>query len=500
MPLLIAKNLTKEYPGVTALDSVDLEFELGEVHGIIGENGAGKSTLMKILSGVEQTTKGSMVFEGKEISFRGVQEAMNSGIVMIHQELNLVDDLSIAENIFLGREPKKFGFLLDHKLMAQKSRELLARVNCTIDPNQKVSGLSIAQKQLVEIAKALSFHAKVMIMDEPTAVLTERETSALFALIAQLKKEGTTVLFITHILEELTENCDRISVLRDGKFVATVSAKDISPKDLAHMMVGRELGEMYPEKLKVDEAADFLLELKSLTIPGYAEDISFGVRAGEIVGLGGLVGAGRTEVCEAIAGIRSRSDGDVLISGQRVAMRSPLDGKKSGIAYLSEDRKALGVHLDLSIENNIALPNLDKFSGLFMNDSSVRKSSLAWKESLGIKTPSVDVRAGSLSGGNQQKVVIAKWLESGPQVVLLDEPTRGIDVGSKAEIYVLIQKLASEGKAVLVVSSEMPELIGICHRILVMRSGVLMGEVRGDEMTEQRIMELAAGVEGQVSA
>lgn len=499
MALLSVAGVTKEYPGVVALSDVSLAFESGEVHGIIGENGAGKSTLMKILSGVEHPTKGQIVFEGKEQSFKGVQDAMKAGIVMIHQELNLVDDLSIAENIFLHREPKKFGFLIDHSRMEGDSRDLLARVNCQLDPRLKVGGLSIAQKQLVEIAKALSFRAKVMIMDEPTAVLTERETDALFGLISQLKSEGVTVLFITHILEELTENCDRISVLRDGKFVGTVGAGSITPRELAHMMVGRELGEMYPPKSEVLESAPIWLEVKNLSVPGYANHVSFQVRQGEIVGLSGLVGAGRTEVCEAIAGIRSRTDGTVFVGGEVRKMRSPGEGKKAGVAYLSEDRKALGVHLDISIKDNIALPNLDKFSGLFVNDAKISESASQWKDSLAIKTPDTKVTAGSLSGGNQQKVVLAKWLESGPQVVLLDEPTRGIDVGSKAEIYVLIQKLAMEGKAVLVVSSEMPELIGICHRILVMKSGTLMGEVHGEDMTEHKIMEMAAGVEEQQS-
>lgn len=492
MAIIEVRGLTKDYPGVRALDDVSLSFEAGEVHGVIGENGAGKSTLMKILSGVEIASAGQVLLDGEEVSFKRVNEAMDRGVVMIHQELNLIDHLSVAENVFLGRE-KRRGPVLDMGAMVSASRELLARVGCEVDPRVLVGELSIAQKQLVEIAKALSYSARFMIMDEPTAVLTERETLALFALVRQLKAEGVTVVFITHILEELVENCDRITVLRDGRYVDTVPAEGTSPKDLAHMMVGREMGDLYPPKPEIPEIAEALLQVEDLTVTGRARKISFSVRAGEIVGLAGLVGAGRTEVCEAIAGIRAKESGYVMVAGEPATIRSPQDGLRYGIAYLSEDRKALGLHVNLPIRDNIILPNLREYSGLVVQEKRAREKAEEWKVVMAIKAPDLAANVNSLSGGNQQKVSLSKWLETVPKIVLLDEPTRGIDIGSKTEIYLLIKRLAEEGKAVVVVSSELPELIGICHRIMVMRSGELVGEVSGEEMTEQRVNELAWG-------
>ncbi len=492
MAIIEVKGLTKEYPGVRALDNVDLAFEPGEVHGLIGENGAGKSTMMKMLSGVEQPTSGQIFLEGKPVAFRRVNDAMAQGVVMIHQELNLIDHLSVAENVFLGRE-KLRGPVLDHAAMEAESKELLGRVSCEVDPKRLVGSLSIAQKQLVEIAKALSYHARFMIMDEPTAVLTERETIALFRLVGQLKEEGVTVVFITHILEELVENCDRITVLRDGQFVDTVAANETNPKALAHMMVGREMGDLYPEKPVIPEIAEALLEVEDLTVEGLAKGVSFSVRAGEIVGLAGLVGAGRTEVCEAIAGIRHKDGGYVLVNGEPALIGKPEDGLRYGIAYLSEDRKALGLHVNLPIRDNIVLPNLREYTQVVVKDRRAREKAEEWKVTMSIKAPDLGANVNSLSGGNQQKVSLSKWLETVPKIILLDEPTRGIDIGSKTEIYLLIKRLAEEGKAIVVVSSELPELIGICHRILVMRGGELVGEVSGDEMTEHRVNELAWG-------
>ena len=492
MAIIEVKGLTKRYPGVVALDSVDMAFEPGEIHGVIGENGAGKSTLMKILSGVEQPTEGELYLDGHPQQFRGVNDAMGDGVVMIHQELNLIDHLSVAENVFLGREIRK-GPMLNRRKMEEMSRGYLERVSCEVNPSRLVEGLSIAQKQLVEIAKALSYNARFVIMDEPTAVLTERETEALFRLVRQLKEEGVTVAFITHILEELTENCDRITVLRDGKFVATVAAHEVTPKDLANMMVGREVGDLYPNKSEVAWEAEPLLEVAGLFVPGHASNVSLSVRPGEILGLAGLVGAGRTEVCEAIAGIRGKSAGTIKVRGHKVKIDKPIDGLKHGIAYLSEDRKALGLHLNLPIRANIVLPNLAEYTKVTVQDKRARDKAEEWKKTMAIKAPDLGQNVSSLSGGNQQKVSISKWLETVPQVVLLDEPTRGIDIGSKAEIYLLIQRLAAEGKAVVVVSSELPEVIGICHRVLVMRGGEVVGEVTDDELTEHRVNELAWG-------
>lgn len=498
MAILEVRGLTKEYPGVRALDGVDLAFEAGEVHGVIGENGAGKSTLMKVLAGIEQPTAGEVHWQGSQAGFKSVTEAMVAGVVMIHQELNLVDDLSVAENIFLGREPRR-GAALDFRAMREASKGFLDRVGSEIEPKTSVGTLSVAQKQLVEIAKALSYNAKFVIMDEPTAVLTERETEALFKLIRQLRSEGVTVVFITHILEELTGNCDRITVLRDGQFVATVAAGETSPRELSHMMVGREMGDLYPERPTVAEDAKTVLEVKNLAVRGITESVSFSVKAGEIVGISGLVGSGRTETCEAIAGLRPVEAGTIRLHGNVESLRGPADARKLGIAYVSEDRKGTGLHQLLSIRDNIVLPHLGSYSKVTVDDKRIAEAAEGWKTALGIKASDLSAEVKSLSGGNQQKVSLAKWLETAPDVILLDEPTRGIDIGSKAEIYLLIKKLAEEGKGVVVVSSELPELIGICHRIMVMRTGRSVGEVTGEAMTEQHVMELAWGAQEAVS-
>lgn len=490
MPQLEVRDIAMQFPAVRALDGVSLLFESGEVHGVIGENGAGKSTLMKILSGLQSPTAGTVLLNEKPISLSGVRDALGKGIAMIHQELNLVDELTVAENVFLGREITKGG-LLDRAAMIAKTKSYLEQVHAPFSPTLKVGELSIAGKQLVEIAKALGSNAEILIMDEPTAVLSDPEADALFELIARLKEQGVTILYISHRLPEVCAICDRISVLRDGKWVATIDGKSAKPAELANLMVGRELSDFYPAKLPAP-TSEPILEVKHARVSDYVKDASFSVRPGEILGLSGLVGAGRTELAEAVIGVRPFT-GQVLVNGKQVNIGSPRDAMRHGIAYVSEDRKHLGLILSQSTVNNTTLANLSAF-GVIVNRKAERATTAKWKQDLDIRVGDVEAPILFLSGGNQQKVSLAKWLETKPKVLILDEPTRGVDVGAKREIYNLIQKLAGEGLACVVISSELPEIIGLCHRTIVMREGKTVGEVPGTELTEEAIMQLAAGV------
>jgi ribose transport system ATP-binding protein len=490
MSRLEVHEISMQFPAVRALDGVSLAFEHGEVHGIIGENGAGKSTLMKILSGLQTPTSGSIMLEGKPLHLGGVRDALSHGIAMIHQELNLVDELTVAENVFLGREISRAG-LLDRKAMAGQTRVLLDQVHAPFGAGTRVGDLSIAGKQLVEIAKALGSHAEILIMDEPTAVLSDPESDALFALIAKLKAEGVTVIYISHRLPEVCAICDRVTVLRDGKWVATVDGRTANPADLANLMVGRELSDFYPPKLAEPQGAP-ILDVIGARVPGHVSEANLAVRPGEILGLSGLVGAGRTELAEAIIGVRQLT-GKLLIEGKPVTIKNPRDAMKKGIAYVSEDRKGIGLILGLSTVHNTTLANLAKY-GTIVNRRREQECADQWKKNLDIRVGDMHAPVLFLSGGNQQKVSLAKWLETGPRVLILDEPTRGVDVGAKREIYNLIQKLASEGLACIVISSELPEIIGLCHRAVVMRDGKTVGEVAGSNLTEEAIMYLAAGV------
>jgi ribose transport system ATP-binding protein len=492
MARLEAREISKEFPAVRALDGVSISFEVGEVHGLVGENGAGKSTLMNILSGVLAPTSGEMLLEGSLTRFRGVRDAIESGVVMIHQELNLVDELSAAENILLGREPSRFGFLDRRALLAEAAR-YLELVRAMFSPSIRVGDLSIAGKQLVEIAKAVSYEAKVLIMDEPTAVLSEHETEALFEQISRLKASGVTVIYISHILSEVLRICDRVTVLRDGKVVGSADAGSTTQADLARMMVGRELGDYYPEKSPVPQAAP-ALEVTGLSVPGRVKDVSFSVAPGEILGIAGLVGAGRTETAEAVVGARARSSGVIEVGGQRVSIDSPRAAMRHGIAYVSEDRKGLGLILEMDTPANVTLANLSEYGSPLLNFGRERRSVGDWIQKLSIRVGDRRAPVRFLSGGNQQKVSLAKWLDTKPSVLILDEPTRGIDIGSKREIYALVKGLADGGLACVVISSELPELIGICHRVIVLRRGELVGELSGESITEEAIMLLAAGV------
>lgn len=481
MVRLECQGVVKEYPGVRALGGITLDFREGEVHGIIGENGAGKSTLMKILSGVEAPTEGKIGTGESPLLLRNVRDGLAAGIAMIHQELNLVDHLTVADNIFLGREIRN-GPKLDKRKMSELSGQYLAEVKADSRPSDLVSELPLAQKQLVEIAKALSCNADILIMDEPTAVLSEREKTALFELVKRLKSEGKAVILVSHLLGELIANCDRISVLRDGEFVATVEANSINESQLANMMVGRELGELFPTKTPVNPELAAIFERNIHPI----SENPLQIRPGEVLGFAGLIGSGRTELWEELCSLRS---------GELAQMTNYKTSINRKVVYVSEDRKGAGLHLEFSVQDNIVLPWLGKFGKMITNRNQVQNCAESWKEKLSIRIPNVATRVGSLSGGNQQKVSLSKWLEGDPDVIILDEPTRGVDVGSKAQIYEIIAQLSIQGKGVVVISSEMQELIGLCHRVIVMREGRFAGELDGAEISEQSIMKIAAGVQ-----
>lgn len=490
--MLEVRTLTKRYPAVTALDDVSLRFEAGSSHAVIGENGAGKSTLMKILAGVEQPSEGEVRLDGAPVRFRTVREAAQAGIAMIHQELNLVDELSAAENVFLGREPLR-GFAIDRRRAEAEAERWLREVRAPFGPRTRVGDLSVAGKQLVEIAKAVSQEARFLILDEPTAVLSERETDALFDLLGKLHAKGVTLIYISHLLDEVLRLCDVVSVLRDGKHVETRPTAGATPAELARLMVGRDLGDVFPAK-NPPALAEPALEVEGLSVPGGVCDLSLHVRPGEILGLAGLVGSGRTEACEAIVGLRPHA-GTTRLKGRPVRLRNPKEALENGVAYLSEDRKGAGLVLGMSSIENATLANLRGYGRLTIDRGRQRREARGWFQRLDVRVGDPDEPVGTLSGGNQQKVAIAKWLDGKPQVLLLDEPTRGVDVGAKREIYRLVHALAAEGMACVLVSSEMPELVGLCHRVVVMREGRAVGELEGDEIGEHAIMLLAAGVE-----
>lgn len=491
MPTLEVRNLSMQFPAVRALDDVSLRFDPGEIHGVIGENGAGKSTLMRILSGLQIPTAGSVLIDGEAVHFRGVRNAESRGIAMIHQELNLIDELTVAENIYLGREPRR-GIAIDRKTMRSDAARLLSKVNAKFSPESNVADLSIAEQQLVEVAKALSLNAEIMIMDEPTAVLSEAEATALFALIRELRENGVAVIYISHRLQEVCDLCDRITVLRDGRIVGSFMGGECSPEVLADAMVGRPIADFFPPLSAID-TAERLLEVSDFCVEGWISGITFTVGRGEILGIAGLVGSGRTELCEAIAGIRRPRSGTLALRGHAVRFASVLDAKRAGVAYVSEDRKALGLLLALSVTDNLTLANLDSFS-YFVDARTLRDAAERDKEKFDIRVGSLDDEVVFLSGGNQQKVSVAKWLETHPKVLILDEPTRGVDVGAKRQMYDIIVDLAKEGMGCIVVSSELQEIIGLCHRAIVLREGKLMGEVNRADMTEENLMRLAAGV------
>lgn len=487
------RNVTKEFGPVRVLHGVGFALQPGRVYGLLGENGAGKSTLMKILAGYESPTTGEVVVDGAVRAPGGGSRAAEAqGIVLIHQEFNLADDLTIAQNIFLGHEIKR-GLFLDDTAMREKTREALAKVGLPLDPDTRVRKLIVAEKQLVEIARALARNARLLIMDEPTATLTPGETERLFALMAGLKAAGVTIIYISHKLDEVERTTDEVVVMRDGLLVAREATASVTRRQMANLMVGRELADLFPPKLPAPAGGEPAIKVRGLTVPGWAEDVSFDVRRGEILGFAGLVGAGRTELFEGLLGLRPRSAGKVEIAGKPVQLKSPRDAARHGLTYLSEDRKGKGLHVHFSLRPNLTLMALERYAKPWLDPAAEQAALRDAVQEFGIRTGSLEVRASSLSGGNQQKLALAKVLHPGPSVVVLDEPTRGVDVGAKREIYHLVQRLAEQGLAVVVISSELMELIGLCHRVAVMRAGRLQTTLQEPNLTEEELIAHATG-------
>jgi ribose transport system ATP-binding protein len=491
MPVLKTVGLSKEYEATVALSPLDFIVEAGEVIGVIGENGAGKSTLMKLLAGIVQPTQGHIEWNGTAVRFRDTKETSRVGIQIVHQELNLIPTLSVEDNIFLGQELGK-GFV-NRTETRRLTSILLDKVGAKFAPNALCEDLSIAEQQLVEIAKALSKEAKLIIFDEPTAVLSEPESEKLFEIIGSLQKQGVAILYVSHRLPEVLKICNRIVVLRDGVKVADQDPAGLTESDLANLMVGRKLKDIFPEKIPAK--SQVAMTVSHLSVPGFTKDISFSVKEGEILGFAGLIGSGRTESCEAIFGVR-QGKGAVSVREHTIGNLTLANALAAGIAYVSEDRKGKGLVVSMSIDENISLASLRSLNSAAKRQVVGKK----WIDDLKIRVSDSSLPMTSLSGGNQQKCSVAKWLETKPKVIILDEPTRGIDVGSKAEMYRLIGSLAASGLAVIVVSSEMPELIGLAHRVAVFREGKIVGELSGEEITEVGIMALAAGVKSEVAA
>ncbi|HEE9721006.1 TPA: sugar ABC transporter ATP-binding protein [Escherichia coli] len=487
------KHITKRFPGVLALNDVQFTLRRGEVHALLGENGAGKSTLMKILSGVYQPDEGEIIFEDKPVSFSDPLSAQNVGITIIHQEFNLFPELTVEENIFIGREfCKKNRWRLDEKQQRQATIEILQKLNLAIKPDTLVADLTVAQQQMVEIAKAISVNARILIMDEPTAALTETEIESLFRVTRLLKEQGTGIVYISHRLEELALIADRATVMRDGQYISTVDYECVKISDLIAMMVGRDLGNIYPRREALQQRIP-VLEVNGLTRKGVLNDINFTVYRGEILGFAGLMGAGRTELARAIFGADSIDSGTLKLNGKETVIKDISDAIQQGISYLTEDRKKEGLALNLSVERNIMLGNYPEYSDRFGNIDSRRcqQTSEEQVKALRIKTPNLEQAALNLSGGNQQKIIIARWVCKDTDILIFDEPTRGIDVGAKLEIYELMNRLVAKGKSIIMISSELPEVLGMCDRILVMRSGRITGELSAKEATQEKIMQYA---------
>ncbi|MBY3121124.1 sugar ABC transporter ATP-binding protein [Rhizobium laguerreae] len=490
--LLSAEGVRKEFPGVVALDDVQFRLKRASVHALMGENGAGKSTLMKILAGIYTPDKGDIRLKGIEIRLKSPLDALENGIAMIHQELNLMPFMTVAENIWIRREPKnRLGFI-DHGLMHRMTEELFARLNISIDPDIEVRFLSVANRQMVEIAKAVSYNSDVLIMDEPTSALTEREVEHLFRIIRDLRAQGIGIVYITHKMNELFEIADEFSVFRDGRYIGTHASTDVTRDDIIRMMVGREITQMFPkEEVPIGEV---VLSVKDLCLKGVFNNVSFEVRAGEILGVAGLVGSGRSNVAETLFGVTPASSGSIELYGKPVTISSPTEAIRNRMAFLTEDRKDTGCLLILDILENMQIAVLqDRYvKGGFVQQRAVEATCEDMAKKLRVKTPNLYERVENLSGGNQQKVLIGRWLLTNPRILILDEPTRGIDVGAKAEIHRLVTEMARDGVAVVMISSEMPEVLGMSDRIMVMHEGRVTGFLNRDEATQIKVMELAA--------
>jgi ABC-type sugar transport system ATPase subunit len=489
--LLEMRNITKTFPGVKALDNVSLVVLRGEVHGLVGENGAGKSTLMKILNGVLIPDSGKIFIDGTPVTFKNTKQAQSLGISLIYQEFNLVNTLSVAENIYLGFLKTNRANFISWKKVRTDASELIKRLGFSFNVNEKVENLSVAEKQLVEIAKALSVNAKLIAMDEPTSSLTSNEINNLFSIIQGLKERGITIIYISHKLDEVMTICDSVTVLRDGRIIDTKDVKDTNNNEIISKMVGRPVEMTYP--LRQSAISDeVVLEVKNLSCAGFVRNISFSLRKGEVLGLAGLVGSGRTELVEAIFGARPLQNGEIYIHGQKVKIKSTADGKHFSIGLVTEDRKETGLALGYNVAENIIITNLNKVRvGLIVSKNLVKSSVGQYVDELGIKTPSIWQTAVNLSGGNQQKIVLAKWLFSDVEILIMDEPTRGIDVGTKYEIYLLINDLVKKGKSIIMISSELPEVLGMSDRVIVINDGCKKGELYGKAMTPEAVMSMA---------
>jgi ribose transport system ATP-binding protein len=494
MPALISvENLSKTFPGVRALSGVRFELKSGEVHALMGENGAGKSTLMKILAGVYTKDTGTILYNGAAVDFASPREAQAQGIGIIHQELQLMNHLTVAQNIFIGREPKwAFGLLLDEDKLNNAAKAILDHMSLALDPRTVVGGLTVAKQQMVEIAKALSFNSRVLIMDEPTAALNNAEIAELFKMIRELKGRGVGVVYISHKIDELKQISDRVTVLRDGEYVGTVPTASTSIETIISMMVGRKLSDA-PIRASRLPGAEIALEVRNLNCGPLVRDVAFSLRRGEILGFAGLMGAGRTEVARAVFGADRAQSGEVIVLGKKVSIRTPAQAVAVGIGYLSEDRKRFGLAVGMDVSSNVVMATLAKYLSLqfFLRKADILAMAERFIKVLDIRTPSAAQEVRLLSGGNQQKIVVAKWLARDCEILFFDEPTRGIDVGAKAEIYKLLRGLADQGKAIVMISSELPEILRMSDRIVVMCEGRITGELSREDASQERIMQLA---------
>lgn len=490
--LLEMKNVNKRFPGVYALKGVNFQLEEGEVHALLGENGAGKSTLIKILGGIYNIDEGEIYIHGNKVEIKDVKDAQNFGISIIHQELVLVPLMMVAENIYLGRELTNAAKMVDKKAMIREAQKLLNSFGLNLDASALVASLTVAEQQMVEIIKAVSFNARILVMDEPTSSLTEKEVQFLFETIRKLKKQGVGIIYISHRMIELFEISDKVTVLRDGNYIGTKVTKDTNNDELIAMMVGRELNNYYTRTF--NKLGDTVLEVKNLNKKGVLNDISFSIKKGEILGFSGLMGAGRSEVMRAIFGIDSIDSGEIFVEGKKVSIKEPNDAMKQGIALVPENRKEEGLFLIQSVKFNATIKVLDKFIKFIHVNRKIEDNIVnEYVDSMSIKTPSTAQAVGNLSGGNQQKVVIAKWLATKPKVLILDEPTRGVDVGAKAEIYLIMNQLAAEGVSIIMISSELPEIINMSDRVLVMLGGRITGSLDREGLTQEKIMHYATG-------
>ena len=491
--LLEMKNISKEFPGVKALDNVSLRIRAGTVHALMGENGAGKSTLMKCLFGIYSKDKGEICLDGKEVSFKNPKDALLHGVAMVHQELNQALKRSVMDNIWLGRYPKVFGFITSERKMYKETKKIFDELDIKVDPRTLMSRMSVAERQMVEIAKAVSYGARIIVLDEPTSSLSESEVEHLFRIIDMLRADGCGIIYISHKMEEILRISDDITVMRDGTHVTTEPAENFTMDRIIHLMVGRELERRFPER--ENTPSEVILEVRGLTSRyNSVSNVSFDVRRGEVLGFAGLAGAGRTEVIENIFGLSARESGKIMLHGKEIKNRTPREAIKNGFALLTEERRATGIFGILDICENTTVSSLKKYKRLkILLSEGARKKDTDWAiRSMRIKTPTQRTQIRTLSGGNQQKVILGRWLLTSPEVLMLDEPTRGIDVGAKFEIYQLIAELAKKGKAIIIVSSELPELIGVCDRICVMSGGELVGEVDARNTTQEEILTLAA--------